>query len=167
MARRGSPDHRGQPNPKLVTPHFYFTTGLIESGAQEAAKKRIIDLDLKFKFNAYIETPLDARPSLQYDKIRSKSDLIPDKSLHIDGTVFNSHGKPVARAEVVLVTPVDQSIAKKAIDIYLVHGHLRNPLLEVVTDSDAAGRFTLYPSPNTPYYVVASHKDGFGLATTS
>ena len=153
-----------QPNPKLVTPHFYFTTGLIESGSQEAAKKRIIDLDLKFKFNEYIETPLDARPSFQYDKIRTKADLIPDNSLRIDGTVFDSHGKPVGGAEVLLVTPVDQSIAKKAIDIYLVQGHLRNRLLEVVTDTDAAGRFALYPPPNTPYYVVALHKDGFGLA---
>ncbi len=55
---------------------------------------------------------------------------------------------PSAAQEVLLVTPVDQSIAKKAIDIYLVQGHIRNRLLEVVTDNDAAGRFTLYPSPN-------------------
>jgi RNA polymerase sigma-70 factor (ECF subfamily) len=40
---------------------------------------------------------------------------------------------------------------------------LREPLDEIVTHSDATGKFAVYPNPETRFYLVALHRDGFGL----
>ena len=77
---------------------------------------------------------------------------------------MTAEGKPVAGAEVVLITPVDESIGYKTYHIALVAGRIRNRLEHVMTLSDESGKFTLYPPRGTPYYILALHPDaGFSL----
>ncbi len=148
------------PDPSNVDPHFYYTNGAIESGAEKVAKTHIWDLSRKFKLNGHSEGTLLPRTGLRYDNIRTKADLIPDESLRVEGTVIGRDNKPVAGAEVVLISPVAESLPYKAYDIALVEGRVRNRLDELVTDTDAAGRFVIYPPKGQKYYVLALHPAG-------
>ena len=98
--------------------------------------------------------------SFRYDKIRGEADLVPDESLRASGIVLDSQKKPVAGAEVVLVTPVDDSIPYKGHETTFVEGRLRNPLDEVVTDTDADGRFAIFPPKGQKYFILVLHPSG-------
>jgi hypothetical protein len=66
---------------------------------------------------------------------------------------------------VVLITPVPESLPYKSYDIALVKGRLRNRLDDVVTDTEAEGRFAVYPPKGSKYYVIALHpKIGINVA---
>jgi beta-lactamase regulating signal transducer with metallopeptidase domain/protocatechuate 3,4-dioxygenase beta subunit/tetratricopeptide (TPR) repeat protein len=152
-------------NPSLAFPEFYVTNGAMESGVEKDAKPRMYELHRKYKLQGHSEGTLSARTSMRYDAIHGKADLTPDESLRVDGTVVDSQNKPVTGAEVVLITPVPESLAYKSYDIALVKGRLRNRLDDVVTDTDAAGRFAVYPPKGSKYYVLALHPDvGINIA---
>ena len=145
------------PDPSQAYPHFYVTHGVIESGGEKEAKPHMYEIHKKFKLKGHSEGTLSARTAWRYDKIQNKADLIPDESLRVGGIVLDSKEQPVAGAEVVLITPVDDSLSYKAYDIAIVEGRLRNRLDDVVTDTDAAGRFAIYPPKGKKYCVVVLH----------
>jgi hypothetical protein len=90
--------------------------------------------------------------------------VVPNEAWLVDGMVQTSDGLPIDGAEVVLLMPAPESLPYKTLDVYLRDERLRTPEDEIVTHSDAGGRFAIYPSPDQPYYVVALHREGFGLA---
>ena len=117
----------------------------------------------------------------RYDRIQTPLDLKIDESLRTEGTVIDSKGNPVDDAEVILVTPRDESIRKwdKTYPIYLtnsqgrvyhpgvrdqegVHyqGRVRQPLEHVMARSNGLGQFALYPPKGENFFLVALHPDG-------
>ncbi|MEZ6146332.1 MAG: hypothetical protein R3B91_13145 [Planctomycetaceae bacterium] len=73
-------------------------------------------------------------------------------------SVVDAEGQPVADAEVILVTPVDESISYKSYHMALVEGRVRNPLEHVLTLSDAKGAFSIYP----PWHELLHHRTASG-----
>ena len=152
-------------DPSLAYPHFYITGGARQVGKSEEAKKKIWGLHKKYKLRGHSEGSLQPRTDRRYDAIHSKVDLRPDDALRKTRIVLLD-GKPVAGAEVVLIAPVDKSIPYQTYDLALVEGRIRNRLEHVMAVSDDAGKFTLYPPHDTPYYVLAAHPGaGFALVT--
>jgi beta-lactamase regulating signal transducer with metallopeptidase domain len=145
------------PDPSTAYPDFYITHGAMASDAEKDAKPHFFELHRKYKLKGHSEGSLSARTSFRYDKIRGKADLIPDESLRVTAVVVDSHQKPVAGAEVVLITPVDESISYKAYETTLVKGRVRNRLDEVVVDTDAEGRFAIFPPKGQKYFVLVLH----------
>jgi hypothetical protein len=97
---------------------------------------------------------------LWYDKIKTPLDLKPDEALRVDGTVLDKKGKPIANADVILVTPVDDSIPYRGYEISLVQGRVWNPLDHVLTRSGERGRFAIYPPKGQNFFLIALHPDG-------
>jgi hypothetical protein len=154
------------PNPKLARPGFYFTHGALPS-RQEEIRAKIFDFRRRQEMVGHSWGSISPRTSIRYDVIRTAADLVPNGAWRVNGTVETVDGLPIDGAEVVLCMPVDESLPYKTLDIYLREARLREPIDEVVTTSDNAGRFAVYPPPDTPYYVVALHKEGFGLARSN
>jgi beta-lactamase regulating signal transducer with metallopeptidase domain/protocatechuate 3,4-dioxygenase beta subunit len=154
------------PNPKLAQPGFYFTHR-VAADRQDEIRAKIWDLRRGAELRGHSWGSISPRTSFRYDAIRSAADLMPNESWRVNGTVETADGLPIDGAEVVLLMPVDESLSYKSLDIYLRDGRLREPYDEVVTHSDTGGRFTIYPPPNTPYYLVALHREGFGLARST
>ncbi len=152
----------GLPNPKLAQPGFYFTHGALPE-RQEEIRGKIWDLRKRIELGGHSWSSIASRTSLRYDAVRTAADLVPDAAHRLEGIVQTTEGKPVEGAEIVLCPAVDESIPYKSLDIYLRNERLRNPLDEIVTASDTTGQFAVYLSPTAKYYVVALHKDGFGL----
>ena len=147
------------PDPSRARPHLYFTRGAMEAGRYEAARKEVGRLDREYDLDGYSVGSLQPRTAAHYDRIAGPDDLIPDPALRREGTIVDIHGDPVAGAEVVLITPVDESMPYKAYDVYVVSGRVRNPLDEVLTHTDETGRFAVYPPKETPFSVLALHPD--------
>lgn len=103
------------------------------------------------------------RASARYDAIRTPADLMPNMAWRVNGTVETADSLPIDGAQVVLCLPVEESFPYKTLDITLRNEELRQPFQEMVTTSDNSGRFAVYPPPDTPYYLVGLHKEGFGL----
>jgi hypothetical protein len=155
------------PDPSLAHPSFYVTRGARDAGLADAAKAEIWKLHQKFQLQGHSEGSLWPRSDVRYDRIEDADDLLPDERLRVEGTVFDKDGQPAADAEVLLVAPVDASIPYKTYHMALVRGRVRNRLEHVMTDSDAAGQFELYPAPGEAYYVVALHPEaGFALVSS-
>lgn len=153
-------------DPSQFYPHFYITRGAMEAGLYQPSKDRIWNLHKDFKFNGHSEGSLWPRTDFRYDKIETADDLKPDPALLKTGTV-TVEGKPVAGAEVVLITPVDESIGYKTYHFAFVEGRIRNRLEHVMTVSDEQGNYSLYPPQDTPYYVLAVHPEGgFSLVSS-
>lgn len=151
------------PDPSLVYPHFYITRGATEAGLYEQAKEKIWNLHKDFKFNGHSEGSLWPRTDFRYDRIETADDLKPDPALLKTGTV-STNGKPVAGAEVVLITPVDESIGYRSYHLALVDGRIRNRMEHVMTITDEIGKYSLYPPKDTPYYILAIHPEaGFAM----
>ena len=151
------------PNPKLAQPGFYFTHGAA-ADRQEEVRTKIWDLRRRIPMHGHSWGSISPRTSLHYDAIRTANDLKPNDAWRISGTVETADGLPIDGAEVVLLMPVDESLPYKTLDLYLRNERLREPADEVVTTSDNSGRFAVYPRPETPYFLVALHREGFGLA---
>lgn len=153
------------PDPSVAYPHFYITRGAMGAGLYEPSKKKIWKLHQDFKLNGHSEGSLWPRIDFRYDRIKTAEDLEPDPALLQTGIIV-ADGKPVSGAEVILITPVDESITYKVYHIALVEGRVRNRLDHEMTLSDKDGKFALYPSKDTPYYILATHpKAGFALVT--
>lgn len=155
------------PDPSLAHPSYYVTRGAREAGREQDADAEMWKLHQKFQLRGHSEGSLWAQADLRYDRIGNADDLNPDEGLRVSGMIIDKDGQPVADAEVLLIRPIDQSIAYKTWHIALVHGGVRNRLEHEMTDSDPAGRFTLYPPKNDRYYIVAMHVDaGFALVSS-
>jgi hypothetical protein len=152
------------PDPSLAHPSFYFTRGAREADKWAAAEDEIWKLRQKFPLQGHSVGSLWAQADMRYDEIKNADDLKPDEALRLEGAILNEDGQPVAEAEVLLITPIDQSIPYTTWHIALVHGRVRNRLEHEMAISDATGRFALYPPKDAAYYIVALHPDaGFGL----
>jgi beta-lactamase regulating signal transducer with metallopeptidase domain len=99
------------PNPALARPSFYITRGADEAGLYRPAKDEIWRLHRKFHLAGHSEGSLWPRSDLRYDRIETADDLVPDEALRAEGRVIDGQGEPVIGAEVLLVTPVDESIS--------------------------------------------------------
>ena len=65
----------------------------------------------------------------------------------------------------VLITPIDPASSYTAYDIVLVKGRLRNRLNEACTQTNAAGRFAVYPAKGQKYCVFGAHPEsGINIA---
>jgi hypothetical protein len=156
----------GLPNPKLAHPSFKFTHGALPI-REEEIRAKVWELRTRVEFTGHSWGSLSPRTSARYDAIRTAADLVPNEARRVDGTVQTPDGLPIDGAEVVLLVPVPESLPYKTLDVYLRNERLRNPDDEIVTRSDASGRFAFYPPPDTPYYVVALHREGFGLVRSA
>lgn len=153
------------PEPLEPYPHFYITRGGMSSGNWDPFPEFLQRLQKKREIQGLSQGSLWPRTDFRYDSIKTAEDLIPDPSLQKTGTIL-AGGKPVTGAEVVLITPVDESIPYKTYHIALVEGRVRNSLDHVLTHSDKNGKFSLYPPQDTPYYILAIHPQaGFTLVT--
>jgi beta-lactamase regulating signal transducer with metallopeptidase domain/protocatechuate 3,4-dioxygenase beta subunit len=150
------------PKAKLAQPGFYFTAAA-GAARQEEVRTKIWDLRRKVPIHGHSWGSISPRTSPRYDSIRTADDLAPNDAWRVNGTVETADGLPIDGAEVVLLMPVDESIPYKILEVYLRNERLREPIDEVVTTSDNSGRFAVYPRPETPYYLVALHREGFGL----
>jgi hypothetical protein len=149
-----------RPNPSLTRPHFYITRGAMEAGLFQVTKDMMWHLHGTYRLVGHGEGSLSPLAELRYDRIQSAADLKPDESLRINGSVIDGKGKPVGGADVILVTPIDESISYKTHTIYLVRGRVRNALEEVMFHANEQGRFSLYPPKGVNYFLIAIHRDG-------
>lgn len=150
------------PNPKLAHPNFRFTHGALPK-REEEIRAKIWDLRKRVELAGHSWGSLLPRASARYDAIRTAADLVPNGAHRVQGTVVTGDGRPVDGAEVVLLPPAPESVPYKTLDVYLRNEQLRTPEDEIVTRSDAAGQFAVYPQPGTPYHLVALHREGFGM----
>lgn len=157
------------PNPKLARVHLSRTTGAPDY-AQGAVREKIRELEKRYGCKWGSTSGKGGRIAARYDAIRSRFDIVPNElkpdeseTWRIEGVVQNSDGMPVADAEVVICPAADESVSEKMLNIHLENGRLHDPTDEIVTRSDASGRFVAYQSPGTPYYFLALHPAGFGL----
>jgi beta-lactamase regulating signal transducer with metallopeptidase domain len=145
-----------RPNPSMTQPQFYMTRSVImDQERYESVKKEMWRLHKDYKLAGHSEGSFSDRANLRFDRIQSPEDLKPDESLRITGEVMNSKGERVPNAEIILVTPIDESIPYNTYDLYLANGHVRNPLEEVMTRADETGYFVLYPPKDKEFCVVA------------
>jgi len=152
------------PDPSLVLPHYYVTHGAHEAGREPETRENIVRIRRTYKINRLSRGILGPRADSRYDRIKTAADIVPDEALRMDGKVVDQHGEPVMGAEVLLVTPVDESISYKSYHIALVQGRVRNSLRHVMTRSDDAGEFVFHPPRDEAYYIIALHPDaGFAL----
>ncbi|TWT35617.1 Methicillin resistance mecR1 protein [Posidoniimonas corsicana] len=132
------------PDPKSLHPSFYVTRGWRELDQDEqAASQAIFLLRKEVGFNGHSIGNLWPRTDLRYDRIRTADDLTPPNAEPITGTVVDAAGNPAPGAQVLLITPIDESIRYRSYDLALVDGRVRNPLEHVITTTDAAGAFRL------------------------
>ena len=151
-------------DPSNHHPHFYMTRGLMEAEGYDAAKKQIWDLHQKYKLHGHSEGSLWPRTDLRYDAIESAEDLTSNEADQISGRVVAADGKPIAGAEVILVTPIDPSIGYRSYHLALVRGRVRNFLEHVMTTSDQAGQFQIEADSGVDYQLLIMHPEfGFRL----
>ncbi len=157
------------PDPKLACVHLSFTDGAPKY-AKGAVREKISELEKRYGCKWGSSSLKVGRTAARYDAISSRFDIVPNEmkpdeseTWRINGVVQNSDGMPVADAEVVLCPAVDESVNEKKLDIVLQNWRLHDPTDEITTHSDSSGRFVVYQSPDTPYYLLALHPDGFGL----
>ena len=116
-------------NPSQVQPTFYITRGAMAARRMdEFLKFRNRVLRKGFQFHGFSQGSLSARADYYYDHIKTEADLQPDPADKLTGRIVDLNGKPVADAEVVLITSVPESISYKTYEMALVQGRIRNPL---------------------------------------
>ena len=152
------------PDPSRAHPHLYVTRGAMEAERYDDAQAQIHELHRKHNLAGHSVGSLVPRTDFHYDRIETPADLEPDPELRREGTVVDKDGNAVAGVEIVLITPVDESIPYKTYDIYVVAGRLRNPLDELLSQTDAAGRFAVSPPDDTPFSLLALHPEHGGRA---
>ncbi|TWT85470.1 Regulatory protein BlaR1 [Posidoniimonas polymericola] len=145
-------------DPAKLQPSFYVTRGWREGDeSEEAAGAAMMLLREQVGFDGHSVGSLWPRTDLRYDRIEDAEDLTPENPEAVEGTVVDAAGEPVAGAEVLLVTPIDESIGYRAYHVALVSGRVRNPLEHVMTTTGADGRFRLQVEAGTPYRLLVLH----------
>jgi hypothetical protein len=138
--------------------HFHFTNGAIRTGRNEAFRDPI--------HKAYRELAdpeemqmgnLSPRAGARYDAIRTPADLIPNPEHLRSGIVRNASGRPVTVATLVL-------IPENSVNAVVLRPNLslRDPLDEIWTRTDKAGRFQI-ASPEAGYRLAVLSPAGFRL----
>ncbi len=153
MARRGS-----------VVPRFEYTNGALDKLHDVHLERLQQEFDFK-EMNSGILSP---RAGQRYDAVKTQADLTPKPSDARQGSVRISNGKshdgsPVTGAQVVLL-PDDDVESGGGFTMTLIQGRLRGAYEEIVTETDAAGLFVVYP--RGPFQLVILHKDGFAVRTS-
>lgn len=153
------------PDPAIVYPHFYFSTAVHSQPKQyEDAKLRIWNLHKKYSFQGHSEGSLWPRINVYYDAIETAADLQPNPEHRIVGTVVDQDQRPVSDAEVLLITPIHESIGYRSYHIALVEGRVRNRLEHLLRVTDEDGQFECHPDPQQPYSLLVVHPiKGFRL----
>ncbi len=147
-------------NPSKVQPTFYITRGAMAARRMEDFLKfRSRVLRKGFQFHGFSQGSLSARADYYYDHIQAEADLQPDPADKLTGRIVDLNGKPVADAEVVLITSVPESISYKTYEMALVQGRIRNPIEHRMTRSNPQEEFTLYPPAGEKYYIMALHPE--------
>ncbi|QDT23790.1 M56 family metallopeptidase [Gimesia chilikensis] len=147
-------------NPSQVQPTFYITRGAMAARRMEEFLKFRSRVSRKgFQFHGFSQGSLSARADYYYDHIQTEADLQPDPADKLTGRIVDLNGKPVADAEVVLITSVPEPISYKTYEMALVQGRIRNPLEHRMTRSNSQGEFTLYPPAGEKYYIMALHPE--------
>jgi beta-lactamase regulating signal transducer with metallopeptidase domain len=152
-------------------PNFYVTHGAYEAGLYEPARNKMLQLQSDGKLAPFGAHIMSLQDSFRYDRIRTPAGLKPDESLRQEGVVVNLEGKPVADAEVILVTLFDKSVRYinehdcNTYGIQIEQGRVLYPLDHVITRSNAVGRFAVYPPKGEVFRIIAMHPDaGVGIA---
>jgi hypothetical protein len=141
---------------------LYFTAGAPQL-AEDAMFDKVHELEKRYRCKLVSFGGFGQRAGVRYDAIRGEIDLMPKKAWRVDGIVQSADGKPIADAKIILCPPIEPSWTFKKVDIYLQNGRLREPLDEILAHSEDGGKFAVYPAPNTKYYLVALHRDSFGI----
>lgn len=121
------------------------------------------ELQARFGVRSNLGGVLGQAASARFDAIRSPADLVPDASLRKVGTVEAADGRPLNGAEVVLLLADALTATGNILNVRLDGPRLSRPLEEMVTRSDEAGFFYIYPEKDKPYCVVVLHEQGFAL----
>ncbi|HEX4073706.1 MAG TPA: M56 family metallopeptidase [Planctomycetaceae bacterium] len=144
-----------------IHPSFQLTNGVVEQSQQTQAQVGRLEREVGFDgFNFGFLWP---RAGKRYDAIRSQQDLKPNASEVRQGSVRLPDGSPAVGAQVVLL-PNDAVEVGGGFTMYLVDGQLREPYLEIMTQTDAAGLFTVYPTGR--FQLVILHKAGIALVNS-
>jgi hypothetical protein len=156
---------RKRDNPSQTRPEFYFTHGAYETDRYNAAKEEIWRLHGTYKLAGHSEGSMALQASWRYDQIKTANDLKTNQSQAVEGVVVDTKQKPVAGAEIVLITPLDKSISYRTCNITLVDGHVYNSIEYVMAVADQRGRFKIYPPKNQDFTLLAFHPDrGMGYS---
>jgi hypothetical protein len=147
-----------------VVPRFEFTNGAIDKLHDIHLEK----LEREFEFKETNLGMLWPRAGRRYDAVKSQADLTPKPSDARQGSVRISNGRshdgsPVVGAQVVLLPDADVE-SDGGFTVTLRQGRLREAYVEIVTETDAAGLFVVYP--RGPFQLVVLHKDGFAVRTS-
>jgi hypothetical protein len=124
------------PDPSRAYPHLYVTRGTMEAGLDDAAQHEVFELHRKYNLTGHSVGTLLPRNDFHYDRIQTPADLVPDPALRREGTVVDTDGRPIAGAEVILITPVDESLPYKAYDIVMFRPSQSNEVLTRTDDAD-------------------------------
>lgn len=141
-----------------VRPHFYVTRGARDKG-RDNEYQPIVSKLLPDVFGGYSVGSLWPRTDLRYDRIRKPSDTEPVEADRQPVEVVDAVGKPVAGAQVITITPIDESISYQSYHATLINGSVRNPIEHVLSTTDAQGRTAIYPPSDTPYSLLVTHPE--------
>jgi BlaR1 peptidase M56 len=148
-----------------VIPSFEFTNGAMDKWND--IQQRASRLNGEVGFEELNIGALWPRAGRRYDAVKSQADLTPNPSDARQGSVrvaAQSHdGSPAVGAQVVLL-PNEEVESGGGFTVVLRQGRLRDAFVEIVTQTDAAGLFTVYP--RGPFQLVVLHKDGFAVRTS-
>lgn len=149
------------PDPALLNPQFCYTPTAL---SKRATNPQIFKLKERFKFYGFSIGSVSPRSAPRYDRIQTADDLKVNKANEITGRVLAPDGKPVANAEVLLITPIDDSVSYKSYNMSLTQGVVDRPLDHVMTRTDSNGQFHFYPDGGWTYALMAVHPEfGFRL----
>ncbi len=125
-------------------------------------------LQREFDFKEMNVGILSPRAGRRYDAVKSQADLSPKPPDARQGSVRVSNGRshdgsPVVGAQVVLL-PGEDFESGGGFAMTVRQGRLRTAYEEIVTETDAAGLFVVYPRGR--FQLVVLHKDGFAVRTS-
>lgn len=144
-------------------PAIYITHSALTSDRWETLKKKFWEFTREHKLNGHSEGTLSARTSLRYDAIQSAADLKSDLAPLITARIKDSKGAPVANADVVLITPIDESISYRGYELPIVRGRVRNPIDHVMVRSDDTGEFAIHAEQKSFLLLVMHPDSGFAM----
>ncbi len=126
-----------------IHPSFQLTNGVVDQSQQ--TQVQVARLEREVGFGGFNFGFLWPRAGKRFDAIQSQEDLKPKASEARQYSVRLPDGSPAIGARVVLLPRHDVE-AGGGFTIYLKDGQLREPYLEILTQTDAAGLFTVYPT---------------------
>jgi len=149
-----------------VIPSFEYSNGALDQLHGTQQERILREFDFK-EMNVGIMSP---RAGRRYDAVKSQDGLTPNPADARQGSVRlpipngkSIDGLPVVGAQIVLL-PGEDFEAGGGFTMTVRQGRLRAAYEEIVTETDAAGLFVVYP--RGPFQLVILHKDGFAVRTS-